>query len=146
VTREQIGGAWSPPRQLTAFGCAFQAWARDGSGLLCGDVGSTVLTMVSRAGAVRWRRDLKPTGLSDIGQGVLSTDGETLYVRGTRGEVAGVWAVPLAGGAPRLLVPFSDPTLQVESYPGTINVAGSRLYLTVGEFESDIWVMDLVRR
>jgi len=51
----------------------------------------------------------------------------------------------MVGGEPRLIVTFEDPSLVVQSYPGTINVTRDRLYLTVGEFESDIWVMDLVR-
>lgn len=71
--------------------------------------------------------------------------GPTVYLGASRGNQSGIWAVPLSGREPRLIVTFEDPLLVLHSYPGTINVTGDRLYATVGEFESDIWVMDLVR-
>lgn len=146
VTRERIGGPWSAARQLTDFGCAYQVWARDGSGVICGRPDQTTMTLVSLSGAVLWRRDLAASGLSRLGPPALSPDGKTLYLRAARGSEAGIWALPLTGRAPRLVVTFEDPALLVQSYPGTINVTRDRLYVTVGEFESDVWVMDLVRR
>lgn len=143
VSREAIGGPWGQPRQLTDSGCAFQVWATDGSGLICSMPGQTVLTLVALSGAVLWRRDLARTGLTGLGAPVFSDDGTTMYLRGKRGGHGGLWALPTSGGDPRLVVPFDDPSLTVMTYPGTINVSHGRLYLTVGEFESDIWVMDL---
>jgi TolB protein len=146
ATRERIGGSWGSARQLTNFGCAYQVWARDGSGLLCGTPGQTILTLISPSGAVVWQRDLAPSGLQRLGPAALSPDGAILYFRAARDRQAGIWALPLQGGEPRLIVTYEDPALQVLSYPGTINVTADRLYLTVAEFESDIWVMELSAR
>ena len=146
LTRERIGGPWSTARQLTDFGCAFQVWAHDGSGVLCGWPEKSVVTLVSLSGEVRWRRDLAGAGLINTGPAAVSPDGTTLYLGAARGSEAGIWALPLSGGEPRLIVTFEDPALLVQTYPGTINVTRDQLYLTVGEFESDVWVMDLVRR
>jgi hypothetical protein len=52
----------------------------------------------------------------------------------------GVWAVPLYGGTPRLIVAFDDPALDA---PGHVSVGPDRLYLTVSVYESDIWVARL---
>jgi hypothetical protein len=52
----------------------------------------------------------------------------------------GVWAIPVAGGAPRLAVSFDDPALASR---GLISVGPGELYLTVSEYESDIWVAKL---
>jgi hypothetical protein len=143
ITRDRIGGRWSPPRRVTNFGCAFQLWARDGSGLICGRPNTTVLTLVSPSGAVIWRRDLAVDGLSELGPPVSSENGAVLYLRAVRGGQRGIWAWPIAGGSARLVLPFADSSLVVQSYSGTISAANDRLYLTVGEFESDIWVMNL---
>jgi hypothetical protein len=102
--------------------------------------------LIDLTGSTVWQRDLEASGLSKTGPPVLSPDGATLYLRATSHGQVGIWAVPLVGGSPRLALPLDDPSLVVHTYPGTINVTRDRLYLTVGEYESDIWVMDLVRR
>ncbi len=48
--------------------------------------------------------------------------------------------MPAAGGAPRLVVAFDDPALVAF---GVLSVGPDRLYLTVSEYESDIWVANL---
>ena len=146
VSRDRVGGPWHPPRRLTDVRCEFQVWAHDGSGVICGSPSTTALTLVSASGAVLWRRDLGAVGLSQVGPAAISPDGTTLYLRGARGAQGGIWAWPISGGDARLVVSFEEPSPVVLSYPGTINVTRDRLYLTVSEFESDIWVMDLVRR
>lgn len=145
VTRDRIGGPWNPPRQLMGDGCAYQLWAHDGAGLLCGHPGQTTLTLVAPTGALLWQRDLAAFGVSKPGPAVLSPDGNTLYLRATREGRTGIWTLPWAGGTPRLAIALDDPVFVVRSYPGTINVTRDRLYLTIGEYDSDIWVMDLVQ-
>jgi Tol biopolymer transport system component len=146
VTRDRISGPWHEPRRLTDLACSYQVWAHDGSGLLCGSPGETVLSLVSPSGTVLRRRDLAASGLREVGPPAMSPDGTTLYLRAARGGQAGIWAWPMSGGEPRMIVSFEDPSMTVLSYPGTINVTRDRLYLTVGEYESDVWVMDLMRR
>jgi hypothetical protein len=64
-----------------------------------------------------------------------------MYGLGThRDGRVGIWAISLYGGAPRLIVAFDDPTLDA---PGMISVGRDRLYVTVSQYESDIWVAKL---
>src|SRR5439155_420163 len=52
-----------------------------------------------------------------------------------------VWSMPAAGGAPRLLVRFDDP-----SRPSTrpeFATDGTNLYFTIGARQSDVWAMEL---
>ncbi len=50
--------------------------------------------------------------------------------------------MPAAGGPARLVIAFDDPAL-IASGGGLISVGPDRLYLTVSEYESDIWVAKL---
>jgi Tol biopolymer transport system component/DNA-binding SARP family transcriptional activator len=145
VSRPRIGASWEAPRRLTTVGCAYQFWAPDGSGLLCGRPGSDTLTLVSTTGAVAWRRDLSADGLRSPGPGAFSENGKTLYLRAEGISGPGIWAWPYPGGRPRLVVPLGNPELPAVVYPGNVNVSSGRLFLTVSRLESDIWVMDLTR-
>jgi hypothetical protein len=52
--------------------------------------------------------------------------------------VAGVWAIPVLGGEPNLVVAI--PELSSGSW---FSVGADRIYVSIGEHESDIWVMDV---
>jgi hypothetical protein len=43
------------------------------------------------------------------------------------------------------VVAFDDPALEPSVFAGAVSVSHGRLFLTVREVESDIWVMDLKR-
>lgn len=59
-------------------------------------------------------------------------------------DAAGIWALPASGGSPRLLVRFDDP----DRPPARTNFAtdGQRLYFTVANRQSDIWLMSVEAR
>ena len=144
VSRERVGGSWSEPRQVTTFGCTIAAWAPDGSGFLCrSEPGEREVVLVTLQGAVVWRRDMQAAGLSGMPQ--FSADGSLIFLEGRAGRAPGIWSWPVAGGAPHLAVAFDDPALYAATYPGAMEIAGDRLYVTVRQSESDIWVMDLKR-
>ena len=98
--------------------------------------------IVSREGDVRWRYDPATDGLRAIGGDTFfSRDGSAVYFRAQRGEgVDGVWAIPVRGGEPRLVVAFDDPDVTPAIWRA---VGPDRLYLTVQQAESDIWVADV---
>ena len=54
--------------------------------------------------------------------------------------MAGVWAIPVRGGEARLVIALDDPAVTA---PGYLSLGRDRLYLTVSEYESDIWVATL---
>ncbi len=53
--------------------------------------------------------------------------------------------MPVAGGEPTKLVAFDDPSLTVlnSSAVHSLTVGPDRFYVTISEYESDIYVMDL---
>jgi serine/threonine-protein kinase len=143
LARERVGSVWGHEVKLTDFGCVGPGWAPDGSGLLCRSGNPPELVLVSPSGTVLWRRDLAAAGLTGVGLLTFSEDGSTIYLGATRAGRDGIWALPRAGGEPRPVVLFDDPRLT--ALGGAISVRRERLYLTVAQYESDIWVMDLKR-
>jgi hypothetical protein len=59
---------------------------------------------------------------------------------GTLGE----YEIPVAGGVPRLLVRFDDPAMSV--FGGSVQTGNGQFYFAVAKIESDMYVMDLVRK
>ena len=150
VSREAIGGAWGKARQLTDFACQPSDWAPDGSGVLCVVDGQGAgaggpdasLVLVSPEGDVLWRYDPKADGLTlpNLYQR-FSRNGSTIFARARREDgTEGIWAIPFRGGEPRLVVAYDDATLVPNVW---LTVGPDRLYLSVAEYESDIWVADV---
>jgi Tol biopolymer transport system component len=141
LTRDSVGGPWHEAVRLTDFDCWLPTWAPDGSGVLCGTAHD--LVFISAQGRVLWRRILGPTSelVRYWGPRSFSRDGRTIYIGGDRhGGQSGFWAIPAAGGPARLVVALDAPALEA---PGNFSVGPDRLYLTVSQYESDIWVMNL---
>jgi eukaryotic-like serine/threonine-protein kinase len=141
VTRDSVGGRWSAPVLLTDFACVFPSWAPDGASLVCKESGGEVLR-VSRGGDViaryRW-----PAGLRNefMDGPEFSRDGSAIYIVATHEDGSrGLWWFPAGGGDPAEVVAFDDPGTYA---PGPFSVGPDRIYLTIAEYESDIWVMDL---
>ena len=147
LSRDRVGGAWREARVLVDTSSFIADWAPDGSGALIQSgrgAPNSAWVFVSPQGRTLWRRDLAATyGLTLAGtRSRYSRDGRTIYGAGVhRDGRRGVWAIPVRGGAPRLVVAFDDPALN-NPY-GFLSVGPDRLYLTVAEYESDIWVAKL---
>jgi len=141
VSRDSVGGAWHEPVQLTDFACLTPAWVPDGSGVLCYD--GRDLVSVSTQGRAVWRRNITSTLLLRFnGPFQCTRDGRTIYVSATHEDGRrGVWAIQVAGGTPRLVVVFDD--LSLANAFGSFSIGPDQLYLTVSQYESDIWVATL---
>jgi hypothetical protein len=101
------------------------------------------MDLISRSGEVVWHRDLAAAyGLTGIGFARFARDGRAiLLVAGHHDGRRGVWSIPAAGrGTARLVVAFDDPALTATGY---LSVSDDRVFLTVAEYESDIWVARL---
>ena len=71
----------------------------------------------------------------------FSSDGSEIFFLSVSGiSATGVWSIPVTGGESTQLVAFDDPSLTVYR---TLTVGPDHFYLSVAEYESDIWVMDL---
>lgn len=135
---------WSEERQVTTRGGFDGRWSRDGARLAyigvrqvrlmgpgpSGEATSRVLydatdTSVARPNpvAIRW-----------------APDGRTLYMKTFDGYgQAAIWALSVDGGAPRLLVRFDEPHRPTRRPEFATD--GRRLYFTLSQSESDVWVM-----
>jgi hypothetical protein len=144
VLRDSVGGSWREAVQLSDFGCGTPVWAPDGGGVLC-DAGRD-LVLLSPQGRALWRRSLVPTsGLTGYGMPAYTRDGRTIYLWGEhRDGRRGIWAIPVTGGSLRLVIAWDDPALAPPTYGvRRADIGPDRLYLTVAEYESDIWVAKL---
>jgi DNA-binding SARP family transcriptional activator/Tol biopolymer transport system component len=140
-TRTGAGGPWSAARPITNFGCYLAAWAPTGEGILCRTVDARAVVLTSVTGVERWRRDLTTLGFTRNPM-VVASDSD-LYFKGKRGPDEGIWAWPLSGRPPRLVLRADDPAFDLLGNPGSITVNHHRLVVTLGSMESDIWVTDL---
>ena len=145
ISRDSVGMPWSDPVQLTDFRCSDPDWAPDGSRVLC-DAGEEMV-QVSREGEVLSRYDPWTAGQRWLSSLRFSPDGSRIYFLGTHEDGSeGVWWIPANGGDATKVVAFDDPSLTVfgtVTAVSTLTVGPENLYLTIAEYESDIWVMDL---
>ena len=140
VSRDSIGGAWHAPKLLSDSINVCWDWAPHGKALLC--FGPVAWVQVDPQNGRTVLGDvLAASHVTPIGPCRYSRDGRIVYCASTGPNGRqGVWAVPAAGGPARLVVAFDDSALT-----GTpmFSVGRDRLYLTVAEYESDIWVATL---
>jgi Tol biopolymer transport system component len=72
---------------------------------------------------------------------VWSPDSKTVYFKAALDRDAAFWAVPAAGGRPRLLVRFENPAFA--SARQEFATDGKRIYYTADDRQSDIKVMEV---
>jgi len=150
VATRSADGSWSPPvareTGVPSFGAG---WSPDGRFLLfTGVSGLSASSKAHGALGVIGADSGAPRVLvgGDLGAGAeaadWSADGRFVYfkTRDVRGT-ASFWEVPAAGGTPRLLVRFDDPTRPSNRNNG--NVRNGRAWFTIEDQRSDIWVMDV---
>jgi Tol biopolymer transport system component/DNA-binding SARP family transcriptional activator len=145
VVDRDTAGRWSAPRQLTTQGGQEARWSLDGRAIVY--VRNAGLWLISPSGAAP--RLLVDTRDPAVAPAPLlaqwSPDGRTIYFKALDAEGrTSLWAIPEAGGQPRLLVRFDD--LSRPSSRPEFATDGKRFYFTTSERESDIWQMELGSR
>jgi Tol biopolymer transport system component len=143
-TMERTGSGWSEPRRI---GGRFGQLAPDGRSVLISYPDSLV-TRSLEGGTRRllWARrgadDPMQTSRVDY-----APDGSRIYFRGTVGSINprfSIWELPASGGTAREVVRFDDP-YRLPLY-GSFGSDGQRLFFTLDERESDIWVAEVSRK
>jgi Tol biopolymer transport system component len=129
--------AWTAPRQLTSELAIDPKWSYDGKQIAFTRRGEVWL--ISPDG-INERALTTPSAASALAQyAIWSPDDKTIYFKAADGERrASIWAVPAAGGAPRLLVRFDDPLRP--SLRREFATDGLKFFFTIAQDESDVWI------
>ena len=146
LSRERLDAPWQAPARLPIEKGYGPRWSPDGSRLVYGVRGSrNGIGIFPLGGTPRTVIAAGTIGLQNLTWPEWSADGRTIYFRAFSPDgIEGVYMVAANGGAPRLLVRFDDPAMSV--FGGAVLAGNGMFYFAVGEVESDIYVMDLVRK
>ena len=144
VVTRGADGKWSAPRHISPDSAGKWAmWSPEGS-FIAYDRGTTVLLVSPAGGDLRELIDTKELGGGMPQTHGWSRDGSTLFVKVSylnRRSV--IWAIPVRGGAPRRVL-SDDAAHPFGRFDFTTD--GRRLFFTIGQWESDVWVMELHKR
>jgi len=146
IARRRPDRSWGTPIQRLASGY-WPDWSPDGRWLVYSHelVGGAISILPADSGPERMLLD--PARAAGVRGEVpaWSADGKTIYFKShdARGN-ASIWAIPAAGGTPRLLVRVDDPSRP--SYRPEIAIGGGRVFFTIDDRQSDVYVMEVVKR
>jgi Tol biopolymer transport system component len=145
VTRRDQSGRWSPPVALRRGVSPRGSWLPDGHFLAYPNRGAVEI-IAADTGAARVAYAPSPgSGDPEAESVAAAEDGRTVYFKSHDAEGrASIWAVPVAGGRPRLLVRFTDPSRV--SIRGDFAAGAGRLFFTLDDRQADIWMADITRR
>ena len=141
-SRPRRGAPWGKPHQITTHGGSDPSWSpdgrliaymRDGLWVMAPDGSGARLIVPGRTG---------DTGIAPAAA-YWSANSRTIYYKAyDEQERSSIWSVPASGGTPRLLIRFDDPARP--SNRREFATDGNRIYFTIAQPESDIWLMELL--
>ncbi|MGD8727062.1 MAG: protein kinase [Gemmatimonadales bacterium] len=140
MSRAVIGGAWSAPRFL-AEGGLLGVWSPGGERMILSSPVTSQMWLITLDG--QEQEPVEVGALVGAWGPTWSPDGSFIRFEGVTADGAtGLYEVPAEGGPVRLLVRFDDPTRMSGNLWHSVG-PGDMLYLTLKEYESDIYVADL---
>jgi Tol biopolymer transport system component len=144
VARHGPDGTWQT-RKIVAAG-HWVAWSQDSRYIAYATVllGGGLRVVAADSGPSRALYDETAPGAPQAETSQWSDDGRTIYFKShdTDGEGL-IWSVPSGGGVPRRLLKLGDGRLRSDRYG--FHIANGRLYYTLFDRQSNIWVMDVSR-
>lgn len=144
ISRNDKDSTWGSPRQLTTSGADQPSkWSPDGR-LIAYTNRKGLCVIPVEGGEPRILVDKKNSDSSQNPQyTVWSKDSQTIYYKSVDADQhASFWCVPSSGGKPKLMVKFDDPSRQFSR--SEFSIDGERFFFTLAEYESDIWVGELL--
>ncbi len=146
VVRRGSSGVWGKPVQRTASGVS-AIWSPDGRWIAYTSsfFGGSLMIINPDSGAPRIVLDSAKSAGVYAEQPIWSSDSHTLYFdsHDPTGNAA-FWAIPISGGQPKLLTRLDDPTRP--AYRSEWSIGSGRMYFTINERQSNVWVMEAVPR
>ena len=146
ISRRRADRSWEPPVERLTAGY-WPQWSPDGRWLIYSHElsGGAISIIPADSGPERVLLDPGRAGGLRGEMATWSADGKTIYFKShDAGGNASIWTIPAAGGTPRLLVRFDDPTHP--SYRPELAVSGGRIFFTIEDRQSDVYVMEVVKR
>jgi Tol biopolymer transport system component len=147
----RLGSAWTPPRLL--FRASGAAWSRDGKRALrvanAGEMCPTCEPGLYVQSADENPQHIPMPNVQKVFQSGAgfswSSDSRHAYgmVREKDGSNS-IWQIAIDGNPERRVFHFTDPSRM--PYRGVFDIHGPHFYFTIGDRQSDIWVMDLTTR
>jgi TolB protein len=143
VSRPHRGAPFGTPRQLTPGGTDPQ-WSPDGKSIAYVHDGIRVVSPDGTGDRLVIPRTTGADGV-DPTFAYWSPDSRSLYYKAydTR-ERSSIRVAPVSGGTPRLLIRFDDPARP--SARREIATDGKRLFFSLAQQESDVWLVELKPR
>jgi TolB protein len=139
-------GRWSAPRPFPVvvgadtLPAGLAQWSPDGRFIVCA-CGPGGLVLVPDGGGPG-RRIASPYPTAGWLFPNWSDDSRTVYhLLEDEDRIVAVVAVPVFGGTPRVVVRFDDPTRPWHRFG--LGVRRDRMYFTLGDAQSDIWVTEV---
>ena len=146
VVREDANGEWGQEVERSSYG-SWPSWSPDGKWIAYTSyiLGGSLMVVNPDSGLSRIVLDSANDSGARVEAPLWSADSKTLYFKShdQQGN-ASFWSIPLAGGKPTLLVRFDDPARP--SYRSEWSIAAGRMYFTINDRQSDVWVMEVTPR
>ena len=140
ISRDSVGGEWSEAQRLTPDNTEVFTghWSPDGRFFAYSDANG--IKLASPNSNPRTILSFPSSAITSGTPYAWSSDQSAVYVFGTADDGSeGIWSVPIATGAPTLLVIDDDPRTSIFLAVRHGNV----FYLSLTEEESDIFTMEL---
>jgi Tol biopolymer transport system component len=144
VMRRDRRGHWGAPRFVGGRGWRPE-WSPDGRAIAFVSPTDGHIGLVSADSGAPRDLYVPSEGGPSAELAIFSADGRTLYFKShdARGR-ASFWSLPAAGGRPRLLARFDDPTRASNRFDFASD--GRRFYFTIEDRQSDVWIAEVAGR
>ena len=145
LERPSITAAWQKSAVPAPKGFA-PRWSPDGTTLVFETIGIGAGIFVVSPGGEPRKVAVDSVALRQLRSPEWSADGTSIYFAASDADnIRGVYRIPATGGTPQLVVRFDIPRLR-PYFGGTPSLGNGLIYFVLTELESDIYVMELVRK
>jgi Tol biopolymer transport system component len=142
VATRGADGRWSAPRHVSSDSAnGWASWSP--AGVIAYNRRGFVMLASPKGGPAREIAKASALGGGSLQTHGWSGDGATLFVAALYPNRRGaIWAMPVRGGVPQRVL-SDDAAHPFGRFDFTTD--GKRLFFTIGQWESDVWVMELRR-